>query len=100
MPITMLHRPKKRSWPSFSSSRRVKVRRQPPGEMNGNRPSNTRTSASADQNVSRSKGYFFAGEAGDAEPPRNARKKSELAGSITSTSERLLNAALYASRLR
>ncbi len=89
----MLHRPKKRSWPFCSSSTRVKVRRQPAGEMKGKRPSNTSTRASAIQTVSLSKAYFFAGAA-VAPLPRNALKNSELAGSSTITSAFLLKVAL------
>ena len=89
----MLHRPKKRSCPSCSSSTRAKVRRQPPGETKGKRPSNTSTRASAIQRVSLSKAYFFAGAA-PAPLPRKALKNSELAGSTTITSPFLLKVAL------
>jgi hypothetical protein len=91
----MLQSPKNLNCPSCSASRRWKVRRQPPGEMKGSRPSNTSTRASADQRVSASKRYFFAGAAGAPEPlPRNALKNSEPAGSITITSPFLLKLAL------
>jgi hypothetical protein len=91
----MLHRPKKRSCPFCSSSTLVKVRRQPAGEMKGNRPSNTSTRPSAIQTVSLSKGYFFAGGALPLAPlPRNVLKNSELAGSSTITSAFLLKVAL------
>jgi hypothetical protein len=93
----MLTRPKKRSWPSCSANSRWKVRRHPPGDRNGKRPSNTSTRAIAAQKVSLSKTYFLAG-AGVAPapdpPPRSALKNSEPAGSSTITSPRLLNVAL------
>jgi hypothetical protein len=93
----MLHRPKNRSCPSCSASSRWKVLRQPPGEMNGKRPSSTSTRASADQKMSLSKPggpYFFAGAAAAPELPRKALKNSEPAGSTTSTSPFLLKLAL------
>ena len=89
----MLHKPKKRSWPLRSSITLAKVRRQPPGERKGKRPSNTSTRPSAIQKVSLSKAYFFAGAA-VAPLPRNALKNSELAGSSTITSAFLLKVAL------
>jgi len=89
----MLHKPKKRSWPLRSSSTLVKVRRQPPGDRNGKRPSNTSTKPSAIQKVSLSKAYFFVGAA-VAPLLRNALKNSELAGSSTITSAFLLKVAL------
>ena len=96
----MLHSPKKRSCPSCSASRRWKVRRQPPGDRKGKRPSITSTSASAAQNVPLSN-YFFAAGAAVAEPlPRKALKNSELEGSSTIVSAFLLKLALYASMLR
>ena len=99
----MLHRPKKRNCPSCSVSSFWKVLRQPPGEMNGKRPSSTSTRASADQKISlstRDAPYFFAGAADAPEPPRYALKNSEPAGSTTSRSPFLLKLDLYASRLR
>jgi len=90
----MLHRPKKRSWPSRSCSSRAKVRRQPPGDTKGNSPSSTRTSATAAQNVSRSKAYFFAGWPAAAPLPRSALKNSVPDGSTTITSPFLLKVAL------
>ena len=95
----MLHSPKKRTCPSCICSTRRKVRRQPPGDRKGKRPSSTSTRPSAIQIVSLSKAYFFA--AGAVAPlPRNALKNSVLAGSSTITSAFLLKVALYASRLR
>jgi hypothetical protein len=93
----MLHRPKKRSWPSCSVSSFWKVLRQPPGEMKGKRPSSTSTRASADQKMSLSKRagpYFLAGAAAGPALPRNALKNSEPAGSTTITSPFLLKLAL------
>jgi len=100
----MLHRPKKRSCPSSSSSRRANVRFQPPGEMNGKSPSMTSTRAHADQSASQSKlrpPYFLPGAAAPAEPPpRKALKNSELDGSMIITSPFLPKLAMYACRLR
>ena len=88
----MLHRPKNRTWPSGNCNTCVNMRRQPPGERNGNNPSITSTRASACQIVVPSKGYFFAGAA--VPMPRIARKKSDEAGSSTITSPFLLKLAL------
>lgn len=93
----MLHKPKKRSCPSCSSSSRWKVRRQPPGDRNGISPSSTSTKASADQKVSPSKPlqpYFLA--AGTCAPllPRKDLKNSDPLGSTTITSPFLLKLAL------
>ncbi len=93
----MLHSPKKRSWPSCSASSFWNVRRQPPGEMKGKRPSSTSTRASADQKMSLSKPvalYFLPGAAAGAALPRKALKKSEPAGSTTITSPFLLKVDL------
>src|SRR5438105_2534175 len=94
-PSTMLHRPKKRNWPSCRSSRRTNMRFHAPGDMNGNRPSSTNTSASAVQSASQSKAaYFLEDAAGAAPPPRKALKNSEFEGSITMKSPFLLKLAL------
>ena len=92
----MLHRPKKRSCPSLSCSTCVNMRRQPPGDKNGNRPSNTRTRASASQMVSLAKRYFLAGlvAGAGAALPRMALKNSDEDGSSTMTSLFLLKLAL------
>ena len=93
----MLHRPKKRSWPSRNCMSLENVRRQPAGDTKGKIPSSTSIRASAAQNVSPSKAYLRAG-AGDAALPlpplRKVRKKSELAGSTTTTSLFLLKLCL------
>ena len=86
----MLTRPKKRIWPSCMDSRRSKVRRQPLGEKNGNRPSNTSIRAIAAHSRLLSKRYFRAAGAAGAALPRKALKKSLEAGSTTSTSPFLL----------
>ncbi len=80
----MLHRPKKRTCPSCNRSICWNMRRQPEGERNGNRPSMTSTRASASQNVSLSKTYFFgAGDGAARLPPRRALKNSDDEGSST-----------------
>ena len=90
----MLQSPKKRSWPSSSTSRRWKVRFQPPGERNGNSPSSTSRRAQAAQKASQFN-YFLPGAAAPLVPePRSVLKKSEEAGSITTTSPFLLKVAL------
>jgi hypothetical protein len=87
----MLARPKKRIWPSCMASSRSKVRRQPLGVMNGNKPSNTSIRASAAHTRSLSKAYFRrAGTTAGAALPRNVLKNSEADGSITTTSLFLL----------
>lgn len=97
----MLTRPKNRIWPSCMASRRSKVRRQPRGEMNGNRPSNTSIRAMAAHSRLPSKGYFRPEGAGaGAALPRKDLKNSLADGSTTITSLFLLKLALYASRLR
>ena len=88
----MLHRPKKRTWPSPSCRIWVNMRRQPPGESKGSKPSITSTNAKACQIDVPSKSYFFAGAA--VPMPRIARKKSDDAGSSTITSPFLLKLAL------
>ena len=92
----MLHRPKKRSWPSLSCSTCVNMRRQPPGDRNGNMPSSTSTSASASQTVSLSNRYFLTGlvAGAGAALPRMALKNSDEEGSSTMTSLFLLKLAL------
>ena len=93
----MLVRPKKRSCPSCIASNFWNMRRQPPGERKGNRPSSTSIKASAAQNRSLLKPrrpYFFAGAAAPPELPRNALKNSEPDGSTTITSLFLLKLAL------
>ncbi len=92
-PIDMLQRPKNRSCPSLRCKICSKVRRQPPGEMNGSRPSTTNTRARACQRVSTSKLVYFLGAAAAAPEPRMALKKSEE-GSSTMTSDFLLKLAL------
>jgi hypothetical protein len=57
-PPSMLHRPKKRTWPSCSCSICWNMRRQPPA-TGGEQPSITSTRASASQKVSPSKAYYF-----------------------------------------
>ena len=97
----MLHRPKKRTCPSCNNNIRWNMRRQPDGDKKGSSPSRTSTRASASQNVSLSKTYFF-GTGGGAPrlPPRMALKNSDVDGSSTITSLFLLKLDLYASRLR
>ncbi len=87
----MLHRPKNRTWPSCNCNIRWNMRRQPAGDRNGNKPSMTSTRASASQNVSPSKPYFFAG-AGEV-LPRMALKNSDD-GSSTIKSPFLVKLAL------
>ena len=87
----MLHRPKNRTWPSCNCNICWNMRRQPAGDKNGNRPSMTSTRASASQNVSPSKRYFFAG-AGRV-LPRMALKNSDD-GSSTIRSPFLVKLAL------
>ena len=99
----MLHSPKKRSCPSDSNSRRANIPFQLFGDMKGNRPSITRTSAMAEPSSSQSTStrYFFAGACDAPEaPPRKALKKSDEAGSITITSPRLPKLVRYACKLR
>ena len=97
----MLHRPKKRTCPSCNRSICWKMRRQPDGDNNGNKPSMTSTRASASQNVSPSKCYFLgAGGGAPRLPPRKALKNSDDDGSSTIRSLFLLKLVLYASRLR
>jgi hypothetical protein len=90
----MLTRPKKRIWPSVIDSRRSKVRRQPLGEMNGSRPSNTSIRAIAAHSRSLLKRYFRVAGAAGAALPRKARKKSLADGSTTTRSLFLLNVDL------
>ena len=80
----MLHSPKKRICPLLMASICSNMRRQPPGEMKGKRPSRTSRQARASQSVPLSKGRYFFG-AVPAPEPRMALKKSED-GSITITS--------------
>ena len=89
----MLHSPKKRTCPSCNCRICWNMRRHPAGDKNGNRPSITSTSASASQNVSPSKPYFFAGVGGTT-APRSTLKNSDEAGSSTITSLFLLKLAL------
>ena len=91
----MLHKPKKRTWPLLKVSICSNMRRQPPGEMKGNRPSMTSIRASASQKVLPSTtAYFLAGAAPLPEPGlRMALKKSDE-GSSTITSLFLLKLAL------
>jgi len=67
------------------------MRRQPPGEMNGKRPSITRTRAIASQKASLSTPSYFLGA---APWPRKTLKNSELLGSSTITSFLLAKLAL------
>ena len=91
----MLHSPKKRTWPSCNFWICTNIRRQPVGDRNGNRPSMTSTRASASQNVSLSKTYFFGAEGAAVRlPPRRALKNSEDVGSSTITSLFLLKLVL------
>ncbi len=84
-PASMLQRPKKRNWPSSSCNACCIMRRQPPGDRKGNKPSSTSTRASAVQMLPASKDYFFAaGACGPA--PRMTLKNSEVDGSSTITS--------------
>ena len=93
----MLSSPKKRTCPSLNCMIRVKLRRQPEGEMNGISPSITSTRAQAVQNVSLSNAwtwrYFFAGLSLPALLPRKVLKNSDD-GSMTITSLFLLKLAL------
>ena len=89
----MLHRPKKRTWPSCNCKICWNMRRQPDGDRNGNRPSITSNMASASQNVSLSKPYFFAACVG-APALRSALKNSDDEGSSTIKSLFLLKLAL------
>jgi len=88
----MLHRPKNRIWPSLNCRICENMRRQPPGERKGNRPSITKTRAMASQKESLSTLYFFA-PAG-VPCPRNTLKNSEDDGSSTITSLFLLKLVL------
>jgi len=87
----MLHRPKKRIWPLLMVRICSNIRRQPPGEKNGSKPSKTSRHARASQSVLLSKLYFL----GAAPVPelRMALKKSDD-GSITITSLFLAKLAL------
>ena len=87
----MLHKPKKRTWPSCNCRICWNMRRHPAGEIKGNRPSMTSTKASASQNVSLSKFYFTGA---GSEPPRRALKKSDDDGSRTIRSLFLLKLVL------
>lgn len=89
----MLNKPKNRIWPSLSCRIWLNIRRQPVGEKNGNRPSITRTRASASQRSALSTVYFFAAAAG-APWPRNTLKNSDEDGSSTITSLFLAKLAL------
>ncbi len=89
----MLHRPKKRIWPSCICNICWNIRRQPAGERKGNSPSITSTNASASQNVLPSKPYFFGIGAGVV-LPRIALKNSEEEGSSTIKSLFLVKLAL------
>lgn len=100
-PARILHRPKKRSCPSLNRRTCSKVRRQSAGDKKGDKPSITKTSASASQNVSLSNFnfcscYFLPCAVGAvaAAVPRSALKNSELDGSTTITSDFLLKLAL------
>jgi hypothetical protein len=93
----MLTRPKNLSCPSRNCMSLPKALRQPPGDRKGKSPSNTSTSASAIQIVSPDNAAYFLRDSAAAPPPvppRNARKKSEPWGSITTTSLRLLKLCL------
>jgi len=91
----MLHRPKKRTWPSCSSSNCANMRFQSAGDAKGKSPSSISTSASASQNVSlMSKSYFFVAGAAGAVAPRMALKNSDDAGSSTMMSPFLLRLPL------
>jgi len=93
-PAAMLHSPKKRIWPLPSVRICSNMRRQPPGEMKGNKPSMTSIRASASQKVLPSTpAYFLAGAVLPVPGPRIALKKSED-GSSTITSLFLLKLAL------
>ena len=83
----MLHRPKKRTWPSCIWRIYWNMRRQPDGERKGKSPSITSTSANASQSVlSSTPRYFLAGDGDAWEPPRMALKNSDVDGSSTITS--------------
>jgi len=94
-PISMLHRPKKRIWPSLICRICSNMRRQRSGDRKGSRPSMTSTRASAAHSVPASKAYFLpAGAAAAAgAPPRMALKNSDEDGSSTITSLFLLKLA-------
>ena len=89
-PARMLHKPKKRICPSLRPRIWVNMRRQPPGDRKGSRPSITRTRASASQKLSLLTPYFF----GAAPWPRKTLKKSVPLGSTTITSFLLAKLAL------
>ncbi len=100
-PVRMLHRPKKRSCPSPNCRTCSKLRRQSAGDKKGDKPSITKSRASASQNVSLSnltfcRVYFLPCPAGAGvlEVPRKALKNSELDGSTTITSDFLLKLPL------
>lgn len=91
--------PTNRICPSRKANIWTNIRRHRSGEENGSNPSTISTKASASQIVSLVKIYFFLFAAGavdvaDPTPPRNTLKNSEDAGSSTTTSLLLLNAAL------
>ena len=94
----MLSKPKKRICPSVSCKIWLNMRRQLAGARKGNRPSISRTRASAIQRLVKSTRltcYFFVAEepAGAWVVPRKIRKKSDDAGSSTITSLFLLKLA-------
>ena len=94
-PAAMLHRPKKRIWPSLSLRICSNMPRQPRGENKGSRPSITSIKASACQIVllSKRRRYFLLAGAEPLPELRMALKKSED-GSITITSPFLSKLAL------
>ena len=85
-PASTVQSPKNRICPSCSCSSCANRRRHPPGDRKGNRPSITRTRASAASRLTESKIYFLpAGAAGAVPDPRMTLKNSED-GSRTMTS--------------
>lgn len=99
----MLHRPKKRNWPSRQRRICANMRRHAAGDSSGSEPSITSTSANAVQNELLSKvvarrTYFRA--AGAARLGLRIALKKSLDSSSTITSLFLLKLDLYASRLR
>ncbi len=84
--------PKKRTCPSCNCMICWNMRRHPDGDKNGKSPSMTSTSASASQNVSLSKPYFFGNVVRPL--PRKTLKNSDEAGSSTIRSLFLLKLAL------
>ena len=94
-PISMLDRPRKRIWPSLMRSALLNTSRHVVGLKNGNKPSNTSTSATAPTSTStmasRRRAISAAVRRRAARAcgvPRIALKNS-LDGSTTITSERL-----------